>query len=399
MSSPTPEFIIQPLVDQDGPAARISLEMKEYLEALKAYQKSKASSDKAAQLEISSKSIRELHSNLSSNLMGVLGQDLWDKTKEKMIASAVARKEQRAISAMEGTKEGRLPLALEAMAESCVEIIKNSMDALIYQYLRKPDSAPTTMTLDFELTCPAGTELAQLSITDNGGGFPESYLAKQAERKTKEGIMTRYSSDKTSSESYFFGGRGLGLRLFFGKVLFGQNIHSHLKAEQIYDFSVNPTTDIRLSNVVKDGATGACITIVSPIVPIPKLSRDFSPSSFSLATMKDDEAWVDEISGPSRGSTTGSAEEKRRTTPMSVRSEASSVTMRSSLTTPSPVAASPMEEVVLLSSPPKRRRLPLSLKLPTNITTHSFFSPTKDEPASSPAAPCHDVTEHTKKPT
>ncbi len=165
----------------------------------------------------------------------------------------------------DGLDEFQKTLLFQILKENGVELIKNSMDALLFAGLENPDS-PTMVEIDLQIDFD---EQVKVTITDNGPGFPpdflrhfesdahildylqgqESYRKKSYRQALEESELDLFdfasiSEDATSDEASFssraptpfslaseerlsplnirsFGGRGLGLRNLTSQILTG----------------------------------------------------------------------------------------------------------------------------------------------------------------------------------
>lgn len=118
------------------------------------------------------------------------------------------------------------------MEESFIELVKNGMDEIILAYQFGAIQASLKLTLDIDLS---QKDCIKLTISDNGRGFPSSFLLKIASIADKEKYIEGkgsvknnaiYSEDELEEESlpHLFGGAGRGLRILMARVLEGDSL-------------------------------------------------------------------------------------------------------------------------------------------------------------------------------
>lgn len=162
------------------------------------------------------------------------------------------------------------------------EIIKNTIDALITLYLqtssiKERENLPTEAILTLEVV--NADKFIEVIVSDNGGGYPASYLKSAntlvnelnvIERITKV-YQTESSQKKEKTQTEFFlGGNNLGMNYLFLLMLDGIALETNQKLRKLYDFSSQPMTKIELSNkTLVNGQVGAQLKLVAPRIAIP----------------------------------------------------------------------------------------------------------------------------------
>lgn len=244
--------------------AHVSLDLKDYL--LQAHTSRIEVREDAAFMR-ERKKIQDL-------LFGFGGQLLWKNIVHRLYEAAddtVLVELKKALEPRSG-EQPKYPLCLDVMNTTCIEVVKNSIDALVASFLTNPNYT-TQLNMVFTLSLTHSGLLA-LRISDNGGGFSEQYLNDIKEKlENKENISwltQRHNSAKKSDDTpcYFFGGYGLGNNLLYALMLHGVAISGDARVNQRYDFSSQPSTSVTLSNKTSSIGVGAEITLTSPLEPI-----------------------------------------------------------------------------------------------------------------------------------
>ena len=261
------KFIISENSADEIPGAELTLDLTAYLAAIKNYQalKNGSSKEENAKIVEAENSIRiqkQFVAHLLDNMNGalLLGDILLalKDSKNSMQIEDIGDE----IFSISGDR----PLVIESMDNSMVELIKNSMDSLIANSLKSPIESDVILRMSFRLAINEST--VKLTITDNAGGFPESYLANFNEVKRRGELLPSPSVNKLSESTFwYFGGQGLGLRQLFAKVNYGYDLHPNKTHTKFYDFSSQPNTDIIFQNTPDHGAE---VIISGPISCIPK---------------------------------------------------------------------------------------------------------------------------------
>ena len=204
--------------------------------------------------------------SLSLVLTGVLGAEHWEQIK-KMLASQCRRDiplENELFHAL--TRIDRYtatpPLAVECLDNSFIELFKNSIDALLNRYLIN-QSGHTMLEMSI-LIAVEDNKLA-INITDNGGGFSDSYLEDFADYlQTKAYKFKRLSVEKEQHHLCYFGGEGRGIPILCALILDGELLDSPGVSRKCYQVPMGDTA-IHLTN--NSSIHGAQIRLVSPLSP------------------------------------------------------------------------------------------------------------------------------------
>jgi len=137
------------------------------------------------------------------------------------------------------------PLAIEAMQNYFIELLKNSIDAILGNYfLGKSETTALKMNIAIKVVAD---EKILINVSDNAGGFSKEYLTHFSQQLPAKKKL--WNSVESKNKKYFFGGYGYGLA-------------------QLYDF-VSPAGQ-RVGSVGKvmlleNSAEGAEITITTSL--------------------------------------------------------------------------------------------------------------------------------------
>lgn len=156
------------------------------------------------------------------------------------------------------------PLVFECLESDFVELLKNSMDAIIDTGVESGlrQDMHLKMHLHLELLPDS---LVTISIRDNGSGFSVDYLEQfSAYIKEKKYLNNVYITQKNNS-SFYFGGRGRGIGGICGKLLDGVGINSN-HTVRIYHPDSCRNSMISIKNVGR----GAELTMKSSTAPTKK---------------------------------------------------------------------------------------------------------------------------------
>lgn len=167
-------------------------------------------------------------------------------------------------SLSQNREDGSVPLVIECLNKSFIELLKNSIDAILVRYAK--DNSTTTL-LQMEISLSVVDKMISVVIKDNAGGFSEDYLANFSKITCLQpNNRAKTTQSKLDFDDYCFGGHGLGhieLAKFIlqGELLLGKS-------------------EYRTAYIVKEGATefricnnaetkGAEITLRTPMAPFP----------------------------------------------------------------------------------------------------------------------------------
>ncbi|WP_133131337.1 ATP-binding protein [Legionella yabuuchiae] len=162
------------------------------------------------------------------------------------------------------------PLAIEGLNISFVELIKNSIDAILIRYFIQ-ESHTLGTTLKMSVTVQLNEKHISFVITDNAGGFTEDYLSTFRRSKSMDSKpFAPYSSDKYAHREFLFGGRGIGLASLQEFITFGRIRHSQSVFEKKYLVNKDDAF-IQLQNTTE--GNGAVIIVTSPLDPCKRLDE------------------------------------------------------------------------------------------------------------------------------
>lgn len=195
------------------------------------------------------------------------------------------------------------PAAYEALEDSFVELLKNSVDAMIHAHVNNralPRVLTATMCVHLDESKP---DTVSVTCIDNGTGFPPDFLAQVSTRELRNDYRKDTKSHKMvlaeerEDIPLYLGGRGKGLSMLIRKIDVGtHNEPDHKFAKKSYKADVSR---IVFSNQVDSSGlvTGAVIMIETSKRPVLKEQRvrDESPQSIvgltqlDMGFMEDDE--------------------------------------------------------------------------------------------------------------
>lgn len=171
-----------------------------------------------------------LREDLENALSGIVGAKLWLIVLDEALDAAV--------DGGRITREERVVIqnapACELMVISFVEVVKNLLDEAILGHYESGKNPQLEMKVDIDVS---SADRIKLIITDNGRGFPQTFLAKNATPAGREAYIREVGSTKKTSPDKvtmaadelsreitppkLFGGAGLGLRVLMAGVLHG----------------------------------------------------------------------------------------------------------------------------------------------------------------------------------
>ncbi len=270
-------------------SVKLNLDMRAYCEACKLLLESRATLAKAdaaiyvatpenmvalqSELTAAKESYRQVISafyterdEFTSELSGIWGAEYWakikkmlslqcnpDHPKENELSLLLVRSESRHATA---------PLAVESLDNSFIELLKNSIDALLKQYLIHA-TADTMLEMDIVFTLKE--ENMAITITDNGGGFSDSYLERFASYiQTKAYKLKTWSDEKQCARGCYLGGAGRGIPTLCNLILDGEILENRGVSGRRYQVPAGATAISIRNNPLKKGAE---ITLVSPLAP------------------------------------------------------------------------------------------------------------------------------------
>lgn len=202
----------------------------------------------------------EVLSNLNGDMHWLKIKELWSTQCDLSNESEQALH----LFLSQTVKNTSIPLVLECLDIRFIELLKNSIDAMLINYFQ---GKSTHTLLKMKIALVLESDMISAIITDNCGGFPEGYLSHFSS------IMHSYnSSERTSKngcEKYCFGGNGLGLFTLASFILQGKLTGSG-EEKPLYSIPEGSTV-FQISNDTE--INGAKITLKTPIAPFPPVSE------------------------------------------------------------------------------------------------------------------------------
>lgn len=235
-----------------------SLDMTPYLKHLPAIVAGTASDEQMAEY-------KKARSKLSRMVTGLAGELMWSEIESAFAKQGINIKD----------KSGEQTMVSFALTRSCTELVKNSMDALISNYLK--DQSKTTH-LKIHFVPEEVDDRLFFTIEDNGGGFPDSAIAtyngalgEASLDDYQEALLTARSAKGGST--YLFGGQGAGLKMLGSVIRYGYSIG---RDGEFPEFNMDGVVS---SMTLSNGSSGAKISMDTPLVPPARVDAYASSSS------------------------------------------------------------------------------------------------------------------------
>ncbi|WP_133128068.1 ATP-binding protein [Legionella nagasakiensis] len=267
-------------------AVKLTMDMKAYCEAAKRLYDSckaleelhasrEAGADAAAHERVAQLTAAEAKEHFKrirepyiESLRGLQGELHWCEIK-RLLSEQCNRDdpiENRLFSSLSSVicDAGTAPLALESLDNSFIELLKNSIDAIVLNYLKAEAMRTANTTLEMRVALRLVGETLSIVITDNAGGFPAAYLASFDTNVRSRRYDKTSSREKRQYNDYCFGGAGRGLPILCDCVVHGGFSRGDEQFEKIHQVNERETAvAIRNTPDVK----GAEITITTPVAP------------------------------------------------------------------------------------------------------------------------------------
>ena len=224
-------------------------------------------------------------------LMGLQGSSHWGRIKEMLSEQCCLEspiENQLYISLIKReTQEPTLPLAVESLDYSFIELLKNSIDAKRKQYLG--NVADTTM-LEMDIAFILDGLNITVTISDNAGGFTDFYIKEFSENiQSKAYKYKTHFSEKRHYDEFSLGGAGRGMNILCNFIMDGEQLMKPGLSRKDYS-DTEGFTAIHIDN--NTNTRGAKITLHSPITPFTPfvlcredsfsgISRENTPTSAS----------------------------------------------------------------------------------------------------------------------
>ncbi|RUR07225.1 hypothetical protein [Legionella sp. km772] len=215
----------------------------------------------------------KLREDYVMSLKYLSGEMHWDRIKTliKNQCTLTNLSEQRLFAALSGEENVALPLVIECLNTNFIELLKNSIDTILINRLKKA-SANTLLQMEIALL-PSDKDLA-VQIKDNAGGFSQEYLDDFSNIiKFNDPRLGRAkdTQGKHEIEGYCFGGSGLGHLMLANFILRGQVVDRRDKYRAVYNIEEGATTFSIANNAETRGAE---IILKSPMRPFALLAGE-----------------------------------------------------------------------------------------------------------------------------
>lgn len=291
------------LVDNSGLEVRLSADLKEYCEAyknlceqrkiLKSLQDMMQHSLFGSNLEITSAEekvataqdkFNKIRTEFVRCLKGANGNQHWYEVKRLLstrcdCTNPIENRLHRFLTDANG-ESGNFPLAIEVLNLRFIELLKNSLDAILTNYLHNYFTNDVNTKLDMRVSFHVTDKNLSVVITDNAGGFPADFLTNFNQSGYNRDFCKISSHEKYRLREYTFGGAGKGLEVLINYVTKGILVN-RISAKRIFSVKKDDTA-VKIQNT-SDGK-GAEITIMTPFDPYIPLSD----STISIAAIEAD---------------------------------------------------------------------------------------------------------------
>jgi hypothetical protein len=245
-----------------------SIELRSYLKSLALLSKLN-SNPKSTVQELEEAIIKKnrFYKNLFDYLSGLPGATIWNDIRKLFLKNNFVDPQ---IKKFALNQHSGISLVTEAMKDSCIEIIKNSIDAFIDHYLLAPDTHHTRLDIVFCLR--RERDELELKITDNAHGFPKWVIDKYMKLINNEIDFSFFQKEsyKIIEKNKYFGGAGRGLLQLIARICYKSDLIGRCALKQLYE---SPTkSSMTLSNTQE----GACLVLRSKLKPLQKVQDQCS---------------------------------------------------------------------------------------------------------------------------
>ena len=166
---------------------------------------------------LSQKKLHDERLEISDQLFAIVGATYWSEAKQILNQLCNLTDENEQILAKALTAIDHTPPVIHLLNNHFIELFKNSMDAIILQYLQNK-SRNTTLQIDISISKPISPTHLNLILLDNAGGFPDDYPKIFNDFVEQEKYRDKRVHHKISEKSqgnllgkYCFGGEGIGM--------------------------------------------------------------------------------------------------------------------------------------------------------------------------------------------
>lgn len=333
---------------------RFSLDMTQYCQAYQALILSEQKSEPGVLNELQ-RQFYECREDLEDWTTSISGELLWKEIKEKLAQNLT-------LHGLDSNSDpSSIPLVIEVLDATFVELLKNSMDACLKHNLSHPQA---TSMLEMNIQLEIKEDSITCIITDNGPGFSEAFLEDfETYVHQKQYQNHDIQSEKAQDSEYYFGGAGVGMRIICNYLLDGRR--SLEEQEAFYDLSKGGNA---LQIQTQNGAQIKLTTLLAPYPQLcaPGITRSL-PFRFSIPEKKSAAA----PRTHSSASTSFSFD--------SLPEISSDQTSERHPFAPHSPLQSPLDQVKTI---PKQTPLPSHLKYIPGDTSSSFFHPSPETPSS-----------------
>jgi hypothetical protein len=229
-----------------------------------AYEKAYSPKTPAHARETAMTEFNNLANNIYNRLDGMPGETHWFRAQD--LATETSGTAQKKIIAASP--------ASDIMANSFIEIIKNSMDEAVSRYYDSNKTQAPTINLSLDIDNTSNPNQVSMQLTDSGRGFTDpEFLAKLNTEKGRDAYVNTSRGSmkiKHSARPPLFGGQGRGLRILIadedGDIL--------ERSGRVHRYEKPKISRVDIDNAVDNHGhiQGAQITVTTSIKPRRALS-------------------------------------------------------------------------------------------------------------------------------
>lgn len=214
----------------------------------------------------------DIQGELNSAVKGVHGPVLW----KELLNSAIER---RGLAPEKIDEIKHSPIDT-FMQDSFIEILKNTMDAIIVNACQNKMASVLELGLVIDLSV---SDEIGLRLIDNGPGFKKEFLDSTSNVQRQISYMNGVGSLKRKMDDgmhpQLFGGAGRGLRMLLSKVIYGDELVATGVRER--KFEPLKRSEIKFS-LRRDGHSGAVIEIITSLAPLKEVKKPVGETGDAL---------------------------------------------------------------------------------------------------------------------
>ncbi len=240
-------------------SAYVEVDLREYCRVVYDYQQAQALNltDRINKLDAILSVLRS--QLIQQYASGLAGNKLWDEI----------------LQGFQNNLDGDISnsFVMKTMNITFIEFLKNSMDAMIKGVLDKRIKFKQAILI-LEINAWLQGDALHMKVQDNAIGFSEDYIQSFSQILNSKSYLSLallsddesgFVSDKKRLADFYFGGRCMGLRMFYAMLLDGVELNRSIN---IHQYDIPPlSTGVQISNR-EDEIRGAKIEFFGPIQPL-----------------------------------------------------------------------------------------------------------------------------------